>query len=392
MTTRREFLLGGVGMLAAATAQASPAPPASPDRIGFEFADSAFPMIFAGDSIKASEEIRSVALFAPLFGGERDSVNPGQPIVSGSELRFDRPGEYYLRINGTDANLKALVLSRQEPISASVLRLFDFCVANHLYTGIDDTQWYGKRREYIRQFFIGTDPMMLSCGPTHAVFRTLITERFGLPSRVLTVNGTYLAQGTLRYVTHNVPEVYLPDKGRWATFDVNSGYAFPSADGFEICQAVRATWGDELKKEEDWRTLPLDIHVPMETRIMSPDASRTIRPEQPESARFRPAFLGRPYGDEDRTRAMRVFYTGPGYWGGRIGYVQPTGTEFLPGDFQLGSLHSSELLRLAVVQWIRFYQLEPTIVPPAELKNMLDDGHRTLIARKDWMVRLPASN
>ena len=133
------------------------------------FGESRFPIIFAKEFATASTRICRIEFFTPLFGAERNLVNPAKPIIKGEQIHFREPGEYYLKVNGD--YLKVLVLDPSEGTKEALLRMFDFFVANNLYLGADDNAWYQERYIYLRSFFRSCEPMMLSCGPSHSVWR-----------------------------------------------------------------------------------------------------------------------------------------------------------------------------------------------------------------------------
>ena len=228
------------------------------DRHGF--AELSYPILRAGDAIEFSTDVRIAGTFEPLFGPDRDAVHPAQPDVEGRCIRFDEPGEYYLRL-GDQGPLKVLVLGRGEPYSRSVVRVFGFCVANMLVSTSDDARLSADRRGYIAGWLHSESPAMLLCGPTYTVFAELVKEALGLPVRLVTFPGIYLSGEGPNKATHNVPEVYLPDLEKWVVFDVNNALLVEWLDAFELCRAVRDAAGGSIPlTEEQWRALDWRLH------------------------------------------------------------------------------------------------------------------------------------
>jgi hypothetical protein len=131
------------------------------DNLNFHVRGHEFPVLYEGESIYSSNIIRGVEYFNPLFGAERELVNPDKPLVGldKKSLIFNVPGEYYLKVNLTNA-IKVIVLSRQDSISSAVVRIFDFAVANLLYINAPDEQkrFYSDKNNYISDWFTSDRP------------------------------------------------------------------------------------------------------------------------------------------------------------------------------------------------------------------------------------------
>ena len=345
-------------------------------------------MIFTGDEIVSSAPIVAVTTFTPLFGDARRVVNPARPrLTSTRAFVLDEPGEYYLRIN--DSPLKVLVFPRGEQISSAILRLFHFCVANALYVGLEDNAWYAYRNRYLDAFFASSHPQMLSCGPTHSMFRALVAERFGLPTRIVNLSSSYYVGDRIARRTHNVPEVYLPDIGKFVLIDINSAYVPRWLDAFELTETVRARWGTLARPTDVWTELGLDLARDIDPLLPSAFAESLI-PRQTADVRdsFVPAMVSTT--PLDRTPTFRVFLTGPTYWGRNIEWVQPTGTEFLPGDCLLAAYETDPVLRQDVVDWEASFKLKIDVVDPGDLRRRLAAGAQAAIERREWEQRFPA--
>lgn len=355
----------------------------------FHYPGVRFPLIFAGERIVSSAAVSSLSTFQPLFGASRSVVNPAEPTLKGARtLTFEKPGEYYLTLN--DRPLKVLVFPQDETISSAVVRLFHFCVANSLYCGLEDNAWYKYRERFLDEFFASSTPMMLSCGPTHSVFRAMVAERFSLPTRIVNLSSAYYSGGQIARTTHNVPEVYLPDVGKFVLFDINSGYVARWLDAFDLTEAVRAKWRSTQSAADHWTSLGLDFVHDVDTRMPSAFAEALI-PKQTADARaaFTPAFVSDT--PVDRTQMLRVFLTGPTYWGSNITWVQPTGTEFLPGDVLLAAYETDARLRQEVVEWETSFKLKVDVVDPDDLRRRLALGARPALDRREWEQRFPAA-
>ena len=210
----------GAGPEAAAPAVSAPAAEQA-QTLTFRFPDSRYPILFSGTTVEASQPITSVRYFAPLFGKSRTVVNPAPIDIDGRQLTFREAGEYYLVVNDAH-HLKAIVLDATEPISQGVTRIYDFNLANVAWCTADDRAWYEAADHFLEFFFYSPGPVGLLCGPAAEVFRRMVWDRFRLPSRVVTFPGTYYAGSEIRRATHNVPEVYLPDKRKFVLFDINN--------------------------------------------------------------------------------------------------------------------------------------------------------------------------
>jgi hypothetical protein len=389
---RRDFFLlaGGASLLGATGARAKAAP-ASSSRLIFSFGESKYPILLTGECVTASGAIRRIDYFKPLFGGDRKVVNPAEPVVTNRRLTFNVPGEYYLHVNSLDF-LKVLVIDPAEKITGGLLRLFDFFVANNLYLGASDNSWYTKRYRFLRRFFRSCDPMMLSCGPSHSVFREWVVDRFAVPTRIVTFSSTRLAGGMVVYATHNLPEVYVPELGKFVMLDVNSNFVPKWLDAMETAEIVHANGTDEDDPSQDWRNYGIDLYSSIEdVRYANAGFLPKLQQEvgSPDVS-FEPALISTAPISRDRVPALRCFYGGAAYWGGDIAYVQPTGTEFLPGNNVLwASLQTNPLLIEAALTYQKFQKLECRIVDPDKLRLQLEAGHRSAIAAATWTSRFP---
>jgi len=389
---RRDFFLlaGGASLLGAAAFRAKAAPALS-NRLIFSFGESKYPILLAGECVTASGAIRRIAYFKPLFGGDRKVVNPAEPKVTNRQLTFTEPGEYYLHINNIEF-LKVLVIDPAEKMTGGLLRLFDFFVANNLYLGASDNSWYTKRYRFLRRFFRSCDPMMLSCGPSHSVFREWVVDRFAVPTRIVTFTSTRLSSGMVVYATHNLPEVYVPELGKFVMLDVNSNFVPKWLDAMETAAIVHSSGTDDDDFTQDWRDYGLDLYSGVEdVRYANADFLTGLRQElgSPDVS-FEPQLVSKAPIITDRVPALRCFYGGAGYWGGGLSYVQPTGTEFLPGNsVHWASIQTNPLLVEAALTYQRFNKPEFEIVDPDKLRAQLEAGHRSSIAAAGWTSRFP---
>lgn len=403
--SRREFLRSALpaaaGLAAAPSLMGQVLPqrtwPALRNRtkIRWNMHGETFPMFRPGQMATASEPIRDLELFEPLFGGNRKGVvNPVMPkVLDRRTLRFDRPGEYYVKVNGGDGYLKAIVFSPDEGIPASVLRLFDFCVANNLYLGAEDMVWYMRRAEYLTEFFTAEQPMMLSCGPTHGVFRWLVRERFCLPARITTTPGTYYYDGKISRFSHNVPEIYIPEYDKYVFMDLNFGIVPLWMDALDLTAAARATWDDNVSDKERLEDMGVPFHLGPDSCVGKWDAWELVREYgDAGSIEFSASYAhDQPVDTYARARAVRAFYGGPAYWGKEMVGVRPTGTEFLPGMYLYAAHHTDRALHDDALAYIGEFKYKIDVYEPKVLRKMLDEGHRNAIAAKEWVDRFPAA-
>jgi len=340
-----------------------------------------FPIIYEGKSVSVSFDIEDIGFFKPVFGGEREVVNPEKPRQDGARtLVFKTPGEYYLTFNDKKS-LKVLVLKKTEPVRWSVTRVFDFFVANLIVTRGDGEAFYKDRDAYAKYWFRSSDPGMLLCGPTLDLFGTVIRSLFDLPIRDVTFTGTYWQNGKVQYATHNVLEIYLPDVKKWVLFDINNGFLSKWKSAFEITEAVRkkAGMGRRLsKKERD----ELEAGLDLEEEVI---AYRTVNAANEETV-FHKRLLTNIKVRDLRAGLYAAFVGGASYWGGtRFGVPR------LPADYDVyyASLHEEPFLREASIRWQGNWNLSVKVVSPKKLKIMLDRAYEKDIREQKWLERIP---
>lgn len=352
-----------------------------------------FPLLRPGEPITTDEKITKVEHFEPFFSPNRPVVNPAPPIVRDRTIFLREPGEYYLRLND-HTPLRVAVFSPDEGITKSVLRLFDFMVANQLYARAQDRSWYAHRQRFLQRFFVDERPLILSCGPTHQVFRSLIEERFCLPTRIASSATTfYLADGMAR-LAHNVPEVYLPEFGKFVMFDLNSGYVAKWMDSIDVAEATRV-WGDVASDLERASDL-VDVHAEVDTCPSTPQIeAAVVQTDDWGTIEFSGNYVANnPMDDFSRARALRTWYSGPIYYGSRAHNVRPTGTEFLEkGILLFANLHTDPILFEESCDWLvregGTPREEIEIVRPNDLRARLAVGHRKQIDANEWRGRFP---
>ena len=352
------------------------------------FGDSQYPVLFAGDTIRRWKDVHSLGFFTPLFGAERVVVNPTVPTVEERRsIRFHEPGEYYLEINHENF-LKVLILDPEEPISKGVLRIFDFLVANLLVSNGEDPIWYelGPER-YIQRWVHRKHPGLLLCGPTDKMFRTLVFERFRLPTRMVTLSSVYRRDGKIGESTHNVPEIYLPDIGKFVMFDVNNAFVVRWLNAIDLARSVHSTTDDSANLTDDqWNGLDLDVYREV------PNAFRPVRfnvlKGRDEAVEFSPELVSS-VPVETRWVDMTEIYYGGVVYRGQSYY----GTGFLEHDYSFGSLHTDPELEEATVKLVNSYEADAKVKVYSlrELTHMLDRGFGNQIEAKAWLDRVPAS-
>jgi hypothetical protein len=368
-------LLGLCGLFMLSDRAAAVAP--EEEVLSFNFGDQLYPILFAGEGISTSRDVRISASFEPLFGADRAVVNPVTPEVrNGRELAFVSPGEYYLHINDSTA-LKVLVLSRDESISQSVVRVFDFCCANTLVSAANDVEFSRGSGAYLQEWFQSEAPAMLLCGPTYALFRALIQDRFGLPIRLVTFPGMAWQSNKLNKATHNVPEVYLPDLDRWVLFDVNNAFFVKWLDATGIAQKVKAaSKQSEILTNEQWDAIDWNYHEDAVAVRRAVDILEL-------ADEFRPELVSDKEQRGGRGRMSLLYLGGPAYRGD----VKPYGTDFLPARYTLGVFHDDPRLLEEAISWIASFDLEVNTLAPRELARLLAQGHEPQIRAQDWVKR-----
>lgn len=352
------------------------------DHLKFSYPDTQFPIIWKGQSISATSSIETIEFFHPLFGKERKKVNPVPPTTSGSSITFSLAGEYYLKING-DCYLKVLVLDPAEPISAGVIRIFDFCVANMLFAQQDDARFYAGNVEFVNNWFESEAPARLLCGTTQVVFSLLLKDRFSLPIRKVTFPGAFKWEGTTYFSSHNLTEVYLPDKVKWVLFDINYAFFVRWMSALELVRYLR-------EHSSSFETGYFD-YVPFSQLDIYHDAPRSFlaRDQTDMTLKF--------FSSDQVSKipvsylwkeTFRFFYSGVAYWGNNMP-VGVSGTEFFSGDYVFANMHTDAGLAKAAVDWVKSYGLQVTEVSPDELSQALANGAQAEIDTKAWKNRIP---
>lgn len=352
-------------------------PVASTEPLTLSFGSATFPIIFTDEFIEASVPVSVTGSFAPLFGVDRPCVNPSTPIVSeqGLHVSFEAAGEYYIHLND-DVALKVVVLDRDEPISSSVVRIFDFCTANLLNSAGEDHVFTDDRVSYVSNWFLSDDPGMLICGPTHQLFEMILEDRFALPCRDVTFPGTYWRDGEIKRITHNMLEVYVPDVEKWVVFDLNYAFVVKWLSAAEIGLFLHKVFpSGEPPTLAMWDALAWDRH------------DSGVSPRFPKLAPepvFREALVSQKLVASQQHQLGILFLGGPAY----RGIVRWAGTPFLEAQYCYGSLQKDEALREHAIEWVKTYDLEVVVYPLDELVALLDAGHAAEIARAAWRERI----
>lgn len=349
---------------------------------GFDFGGQKYPVLYSQDYIAINEDLLSLDLFLPLFSPDRAVVNPEKPRIvvmnKRTLLYFDVPGEYYLDINN-DEKLKVLVLDRDQEISSNVLRVFDFLVANLVVTQGNDKEFYENSGNFAIEFFKSKEPKMLLCGPTLSFFEIILRDRFNLPVRDVTFTGVFMEGGRLNYSTHNVLEVFLPDKKKWVLFDINNGFAVRWMNAFEITEKVRnVSRSKENISRAEFESIDFDFHYMV-------DAKRTTDASDLRSV-FYPEIVTRQSVRDRWHDLAKIFLGGPGYWGGKRFNQNGLSSEY---QLYLSRYHQDEFLLEAQLRWQGNWDLKVCHVPPEQLKQMLDDAYAEEVSAKKWLGYVP---
>ena len=344
-------------------------------------AGSHYPVLYAGQSLRSATPLGELGWFLPLFGADRAAVNPALPRRPAPDtLSFDLPGEYYLAL-GDGRACKVCVLAPDEPLSASVLRLFDFCVANFARSPAHQPAWAGRGTEYVADWLASQQPALLTSSEAIDLFAALVRDRFALPVRLVTLPGVRRDGDAIRRSNDNFVEVYLPDRGRFVLFDVPRGFCARWLGAADLARAIRsATDGSGELTPSAWDALALDLP-----------------PSTPEPLRVDPAAgaHGAPFDRAAISSASArdvldygpLFSGGVAYFGAERGAA--CGTGFLLPQYVFGSLHEDAALDHAVVEWVGAWYQDIAVVRLPELEALLAEGSRQQIAAQAWLARLP---
>ncbi len=357
------------------------------DGISYDLGGNGYPILYAGEAISSSERIESISFFEPIFGEHRRSVNPARPILNGQkQIIFNRPGEYYLKIN-VQHRLKVLVLSKAEPVSSDVLRIFDFLLANMVFCDGNDADWYADAEKAIGRLFTSKAPLALLCGPSHELFRRLVADRLALPSRIASFPGVYMRESMILRSAHNVAEVYLPDFHKFVFFDINNAFAAKWLSAIELSSAIHSVLDDDVVlTPELLRSLGLKVHDPR-IRVLMPKSSSCKSYDEPGNFTFDRSLLSSTKTKDYWINLGTYLYGGVAYNGFWKGY----GVDYLE-YLTFASLHKNPDLLSAVISWDNEYGLEPRVVTPDDLKAALDNGVQAIIESKPWLRRIKKYN
>lgn len=362
--------------------------------ISYDLGDNGYPILYTGEEIHSSESIKNITFFKPFFGKSRARVNPEKPIVrEGTRLTFNHPGEYYLSIN-KEHILKVVVLSRQEPISSDVLRIFDFLLANMVFCDGNDADWYADSGKTIERIFTRSAPLALLCGPSHELFRQLVTDRLALPSRIAEFPGAYLCDSVIHNAAHNVAEIYLPDVHKFVLFDINNAFATKWLSAIELSTAFHSVLADDVMlAPKTWRSLHLIVHNPR-IRVLQPNSNSCKSKDQPINFIFDVRMLSSATAKDNwfnrgncQPNMVRWLYGGVAYNGFWHGY----GVDFL-GEFQFASLHENPDLLQYVINWIKEWMIDVVVVSPSNMEIALGNGYKRIIESKPWLSRIKKRN
>jgi hypothetical protein len=330
-------------------------------------------------ALETEEIVKRIGFFTPWFGHYRKCVNPGKPKVSGRTISFRKAGEYYLRINEAQP-VKVLVLPPGENISRSVLRIFDFYIANKSAMNRDETQYAADPSGVIARWFRNDEPMLLLCSSAHDFFGRIIKEVFALPTRRVLLPGTGRLGSEVYKVIHHALEVYLPDIGKWALFDVSNRFVVRWFDAFDIVDFVR-------NNEED---TPLGTGYVKESALASLDIYNggivSFLPKEhdciPADGDWSACLSKLPVA-YSWINLFKLYHGGVAYFGAdsHICEVEENNPW---GKCIFASRHEDHELRDAAVEWMRENGFTPLVLPQEELKVWLAEAFGAEIAEARW--------
>jgi hypothetical protein len=272
---------------------------------------------------------------------------------------------------------KACVLSHQESWSRSVLRIFDFCVANTVRTNSRISEWddrAGLRETWLRQ----RGPLPLTSPDAGKLFTDLVKGTLGLPVRFVSLPGVTRENGKFERQSLFLPEIYLPDKGGYVLFDVLNGWYVPWLDAAACARAI-----SDLKRQS------IEVNV----------ASLSAAGLAPEACTPEPRRLKTPVSLDDVSegrlenlltdRTGREWSTFGHIYGGGVAYYgaargKGLGTGFIAESYVFGSLHDDATFDEEVTRWIGTWYEDVTVVRLEELEERLVQGHAPSLQEANW--------
>lgn len=334
-----------------------------------------------GGTLRLSESIERITFWRPLFGARRSAVNPARPTLVGrAALRFEVPGEYYLRLNG-HRYARALILPIDAPPRVAFLSLFDFYLANSANTDADDALIVEDPAAYIRGFFVRHRPAAIHCGPTQAFLAKLIRTRLGLPVRFTVLpGGGRWPDGSINFGVHNVLEVYLPDVGKWVHVDANGGVLPKWRSTLEVSRVLRGALGarDVVFSREEW------TRVASRLRLHENVVIRQVRAPSIGPYDFRRAYVTRTATRREYWRQSYFLAGGPAYHLSAYAPNPPI-RRILDADLVFTDGWAEAEVRDATVEkWTPQGFRDAVLLQPDEMERLLARAYAPALAKRGW--------
>jgi hypothetical protein len=333
-------------------------------------------------SLETADEIRSIDFFDPLFGDYRKTVNPARPDICGHTLVFPSAGEYYLRINETRF-AKVLVIPAEECLSSSVLRVFDFCIANMCATGKDEERYAADPLATVADWFRNRSPLTLYCSSAHEVFRTILVNVFALPTRRVMLPGTGRINRKVYRVIHHVLEVYLPDLGKWVLFDLPNRFVIRWLDAFQIVDFVRQNTlqtplGTGYVKSEALTSLDIYNGGVISLLPKGYDGNGDLGQGSTDLSGLPVSY--------NWVNIFKYYYGGVAYLGADSRVCECEPPNFWPSCV-FASRHTDLKLHQVTLKWIEGNGCRVQVVSQEELQRRLNGAFRETVAAKSWLEK-----
>ena len=354
----------------------------------YDFGSCIFPVIYNNEKIIVNTKITSITTFECIFSPDRYIVNPTLPkkevIGQKTFLTFDKLGEYYLKFNNIH-KLKIVVLERNAEISENVLRLYDFLAANLVTADNDDENYPKNRYKYIFEFFTKENPMLLTCGCILNLFNDIIRERFSLPTRDISLTGTWLYNEKISKSIHLVNEIYLPDKNKWVMFDIPTGFVAKWLSCFEITNIIRKNSLSNTRfiLNPDKKNL-FNEHYNVK-RFRSKEGEYTCKLDSDGNINIKNIISTNTYKSV-YTDLFNVIFSGPTFFGNiEMWNIEGKYDRYISG------YHTCPLLSKGQIDLVTENNLTAKIINPIELEKILDKSYCNIINEKKWLDKLPLS-
>ncbi len=377
----------------AAGSLGAPAPVVSPADTGLkiESPSDGIGVVRSGSTVRFSLPVKHVDSWTPLFSPNRRVVNPARPKRVGEKaLRFDRPGEYYIRLNRRHYT-RVLVLNRTAPPRRHLLALFDFYVANHAWTTAHDAPFYADPPKYLKGFFVRHAPAAILCGPTQWMLQSLIRKRLGLPVRSTSFAGAVREGRGSRQIlfgSHNIIEVYLPDIDKWVHVDGDAGVLPKWKSSLELWAAIKSRVEVQDTALTRAQMSAIEPKLRLHQQVVAHGVTRMNG-----SYRFSKRYLKASPLHEERQKYWRALAGGPAYHLVSYSPNPPIRELVDAGLLYTDGWSDPEVRDAARGEWTRAAaagngltrdEFGDVVLSPAAVKDVLHRAYASEVAKEKW--------